>query len=307
MAQLQLTSILVYVKPEQTHSFAVQKAIEILGEAQGVIKVVTAFEPPPSWLSTVLINKDLEKAYLKEVVDTLKHLANGYSHYQGDIKTHLLRGRPYMEIVREVIRSGPDIVMIDDEGSSSDDSTHISGLDWRLFRKCPCPVWLIQPPNENKGIAVALTPEGEDEGIELNRRLLESAMCLAENMSQDLHVIQAWEEFGHTYVMKRTTQAEYEQYMKNCKVKVAESLFGFLEPYGFSRDSGNVHLVEGAPEKVIPRTANKLTLDTLVIGTIARSGIAGHLLGNTAERIIDKAECSIFAMKPEGWKSPIEV
>ena len=40
------------------------------------------------------------------------------------------------------------------------------------------------------------------------------------------------------------------------------------------------------------------------MGTMARSGIAGLLIGNTAERVLRKLPCSVLAVKPDGFVSP---
>lgn len=46
--------------------------------------------------------------------------------------------------------------------------------------------------------------------------------------------------------------------------------------------------------------------DLIVIGTVGRSGIQGLLLGNTAEKVLDTCDCSIFTVKPDGFVSPIQ-
>jgi universal stress protein E len=46
-------------------------------------------------------------------------------------------------------------------------------------------------------------------------------------------------------------------------------------------------------------------VDLLLIGTTARSGVAGALMGNTAEKIVDQVPCSILALKPKGFESPV--
>ena len=52
---------------------------------------------------------------------------------------------------------------------------------------------------------------------------------------------------------------------------------------------------------------NAALIDNLLImGTIARSGISGILIGNTAERLLPHVPCSVLALKPDGWKCPIE-
>ena len=41
------------------------------------------------------------------------------------------------------------------------------------------------------------------------------------------------------------------------------------------------------------------------MGTMSRGGVAGLLVGNTAERLLDKVECSLLTIKPEDFVSPV--
>jgi nucleotide-binding universal stress UspA family protein len=43
------------------------------------------------------------------------------------------------------------------------------------------------------------------------------------------------------------------------------------------------------------------------MGTISRTGVAGLLIGNTAERVLQKANCSVLAVKPDGFSSPVRL
>jgi nucleotide-binding universal stress UspA family protein len=41
------------------------------------------------------------------------------------------------------------------------------------------------------------------------------------------------------------------------------------------------------------------------MGTVARSGIPGLIMGNTAEAILTELECSVLAIKPPGFVTPV--
>ena len=41
------------------------------------------------------------------------------------------------------------------------------------------------------------------------------------------------------------------------------------------------------------------------MGTIARTGLPGVLIGNTAEKVLDDVHCSVVAVKPPGFVSPL--
>ena len=43
------------------------------------------------------------------------------------------------------------------------------------------------------------------------------------------------------------------------------------------------------------------------MGTLARTGISGLVMGNTAERLLPLLPCSVLAIKPEGFECPLDV
>jgi len=66
------------------------------------------------------------------------------------------------------------------------------------------------------------------------------------------------------------------------------------------------HLIKGQPHTAIPRFIEDHDVDLVVMGSVARSGIPGFFVGNTAEKILDNVDCSVLVLKPEGWNSPVE-
>jgi len=66
-----------------------------------------------------------------------------------------------------------------------------------------------------------------------------------------------------------------------------------------------VHLSEGPADRVINRFAEKIGAGIIVVGTVARSGIAGLFIGNTAESLIENADCDVFVVKPSSFKPPV--
>lgn len=66
-----------------------------------------------------------------------------------------------------------------------------------------------------------------------------------------------------------------------------------------------VHHVRGTPDRIIPQYVADENIDVLVMGTVARTGIPGFIIGNTAENIVQKLGCSLLALKPNGFVSPV--
>ena len=55
----------------------------------------------------------------------------------------------------------------------------------------------------------------------------------------------------------------------------------------------------------IRETVEHLAPDLLVMGSLSRPGRAGVMVGETAERLLGRLECSMLALKPAGFLSPV--
>lgn len=53
--------------------------------------------------------------------------------------------------------------------------------------------------------------------------------------------------------------------------------------------------------------AVELKVDRVVMGTVVRTGIARSIIGNTAEKILEQVSCSVLALKPAGFVSPVKL
>ncbi len=91
--------------------------------------------------------------------------------------------------------------------------------------------------------------------------------------------------------------------MAEFRAQVREALRELLAPFDIPLDDRRVHLLNGAAGQVIPRLVARDRFDLLVMGTIARAGVPGLLIGNTAERMLGEANCSVLAIKPRGFVS----
>ena len=63
--------------------------------------------------------------------------------------------------------------------------------------------------------------------------------------------------------------------------------------------------LDGRPEFAIPDYTAEHGIELLGMGTVGRSGMDGFFYGNTSERILNRVKCSVLAIKPPGYVSPI--
>jgi universal stress protein E len=68
-----------------------------------------------------------------------------------------------------------------------------------------------------------------------------------------------------------------------------------------------VYLLKGEPGHLTPELAAKMEVGLIVVGTVSRAGVAGLLIGNTAEKILRQADCSVLTVKPDGFVTPVRL
>ena len=58
----------------------------------------------------------------------------------------------------------------------------------------------------------------------------------------------------------------------------------------------HVHLKRGKAADVIRDVAAELEVDLIIVGTVARDGIKGRVVGNTCERLLDQTHSDVLVL-----------
>lgn len=239
---------------------------------------------------------------------------------EGDVKVKSMFrvGKQYIESIRAVEAEKFDLVVKEacDIGWLD---RFIGSDDMHLLRMCPCPVWLMKKSEKLNydHIMAAVdfdTDEGESCNNELNSMIVDlaSSVCISDLAS--LHVVNIYDvpEAGfvsrwveHPDEVKRKLyeykldQSTYKMdtLVEELKKSLSEESYKYLSPVS--------HVVMGVPDRELPKVASEVKADLVVMGTVARTGIAGIVIGNTAESVLYQLECSVLAIKPKSFISPI--
>ena len=151
----------------------------------------------------------------------------------------------------------------------------------------------------------------------MNLQLLQMAASLALAEFAELHVVHVWEAVGEGIMRTAFVSASEERisaYVSGVRRQHEAGLRALLEqaqaslgPEGLQYLKPQQHLVRGSASREIPALAQRLDADLIVMGTVGRSGIAGFFMGNTAETVLYQIDCSVLAVKPAGFVSPVGV
>ena len=280
--------------------------------------VLAAGLPPNGPITT-----ELQVRFEADEMQKLEALAAPFQERLA-ICTRVLTGTPYLEVVREVLRCHHDLVIRAPEDPGWLDRLFGSD-DMHLLRKCPCPVWLVQceAPTPYRRILAAvdvddLYPADELETRQaMNREILELAATLALSEFAELHVASVWDALGERFLRGAfmtapddTVAAYVEQARQRnakCLDALIEELTGRLGKDAVDYLRPKTHLAKGWARREIPVLAKQLEANLVVMGTVARTGIPGFIMGNTAEAILEQIHCSVLAIKPPGFVTPVSV
>lgn len=218
---------------------------------------------------------------------------------------------PDIRIIRHVLQHSHDLLIKSVDADNG--SRGFKALDMGLLRKCPCALFLYRPfhhASDAIQIAVAIDPNDEERaGQELALRLLNISLLLRDNYSCSLKVISCWsfalEDYLRDNVWVNISKKELDKLIAEEKQTHKASLEALVKRSNL-KDMNPIELLKGRPEILIPTTITKEKIDILVMGTVARTGISGFIIGNTAENILQKIDCSLLALKPEGFVSPVK-
>lgn len=295
------------------HSDALGQAIRIASNDHVKVSGLIACPDFPSHL--VQYQQGYEKSLYDSLLERVEALRLEYEVSKEQVPFPLAvksSAQPAVCIIKEAITHKNDLVIKEaepiDEGAEG-----FKALDMTLLRKCPCAVWLHRPinkPRNKRRIAVAIDPmKTSDEQHAMSLRLLELSRSIADTCDSRLHIISCWEYYLENYLQEndwfQVDEAELADEVSRAKMKHEQALQSLIEESGISGEIV-VHLLHGKPDGQIPDSVDELEIDVLVMGTLARTGISGFVIGNTAENILQSISCSLVAMKPEGFVSPIE-
>jgi len=229
-------------------------------------------------------------------------------------------GKPFIEIVHFVQAHEIELVVKNAESLRGVKRFLFASADQHLLRKCPSPVWLRRPSSRQADNVVLAAVDvdyaiaGEPETLKaLNERILETAALLAGGMNAAIHVLHVWdapaEGLVRTWSDGRNARTVVQTYVSQVRTSHWHNLLRLVETVEARIGAGagpmKPGLERGNVAEVIARHVGESPPALLVMGTIARTGLPGFIIGNTAEDIINSIECPVVTVKPPGFHSPI--
>lgn len=303
-------NILLYAGMEE-NEVALARALKLARENDATLTIMDVVKPIPhalGLLTNVASSEELQELVVKDHHEKLQEIADTHNDAGVKINVSVGEGDPATEIVKKVIRDGHDLVVKSVNGQSV--GKLFGGIARSLLRICPCPLWLLKPDvnGEFDKILTALDLDASDDTHrDLNKKMIEISTSLAKMENAELHVVTAWEVWMEQALRRRAGDAEVDAAVADKQARVEAALNELVDTIEPPTVTLEKHIHQGNSANVIRSVANHENVDLLVMGTLCRTGAAGLLIGNTAETVLAGLNCSLLALKPDGFISPVEV
>ncbi|BBP42627.1 universal stress protein [Thiosulfativibrio zosterae] len=237
-----------------------------------------------------------------------------------DCDLHIEFGKVYLKTVQLALQKSVDLVIKKIDTPAHAHASLFSSQDQHLLRKCPCPLLLYKAesslPFNNILASIDVAVEGLDEetynsnsDTDLNQNILALANHFAQATPNPLSVVHAWNVDGENLVrywnvdLTSDDLERLNQHVWFGHHLALDRALAFLKQ---AQPNLKVITPKGEPEVVIPPLIVEAQIDLLVMGTLGRSGLSGVFIGNTAENLLESIQCSVLAIKPKGFISPIQ-
>ncbi|HSJ85424.1 MAG TPA: universal stress protein [Acidimicrobiia bacterium] len=306
-------SILVAASVGQLEVPVLKAAARLTAPNDGQITVLDVIEPLSPRRRTVSVegqSVDLEELLLRDRREQLRQAVEKAGIK--DAVVEVTAGKPFVETIRYAMTHSCDVVIVGESPSSKGSPRSVAPDVMQLLRTCPTPVWVMCPSRARKLRVLALVDPDPDDPLRdsLNDLVLELATSIVRREGGELHVAHAWDLLGES-TLRYSAFASIPEREVDLMVQAAgdehhAQLDELTKRYGVDKLGGQTHILKGAAAKVLPELADRLHINLIVMGTVARTGLGGLIMGNTAETMLRSVRCSVLTVKPEGFVSPVE-
>jgi nucleotide-binding universal stress UspA family protein len=229
----------------------------------------------------------------EEVLDQMLELVDR-AEDQGIDCELVLDGRPADEALPDrAVRANADLLLVGKRSTAERDGRRLGRVSKRLIRTASVPVWVTSADH----VGPVKTIVAATDFSAVGNHAAAGAAWLARLFRADLHVVHAVpleflpaESYAATEVVT-VVGVERSARMQGARQRLDELCASLAV-------DATPHVLDRPPYDALSDFVLEKQADLLALGTASRHGIAGFLVGNTAEWLVDSVGASLLAFPP---------
>ncbi len=304
-------NVLVMADSRPESLVAIAEALRLTARREGRVTAIDVLEVAAADLPRGMLAMEQDELLTMIRDQRREQLVEQIGSVRGErrIDIQVSRGRPAFELIRQAVRDRHDLIVKAARGRDVRHLTSFGTVALHLVRKSPVPVLLVNPATTPAAtgapILCALELDGLDARSERNKRLLGAARSLAETYDGPLHVVHVIDRERLVVYRSVLGSDAYREFLVDRVARRSVELNRYAEDARGGRTEVHAHLIEGNPGDVVVDLARQLGASHLVIGSVEQA-IPGLLIGSLAEEVLMRVDCSVLALKPPGFVTPVE-
>jgi universal stress protein E len=284
---------------------AIRTALWLAEKNKAVLTFVTSIEVPEG-VPFSSVTAEQTPSIAVSLADTARNLLSQLAqdaHVKGiSAKIEVACGKGWVEIIRRVRNDEHDLVIVGTRNSRGVERFLLGSTAQRLLRNCPCPVWVVRPGGTTNVARIMVASDLQP----VSAKALGFAAAIAALVPAEVRVVHAvhypFDRIWATHVDGISTETYDERARTEARAILAQQVAGLATTH----ERIEIDIIDGAQgvDLAILGYIEQHRIDMLVIGTVARGGLPGILIGNTAERLLHSVPCSLLAVKPDDFICP---
>jgi nucleotide-binding universal stress UspA family protein len=229
---------------------------------------------------------DQERARLQRLVDRARQV-------RARLDSKLLRGEPYVELIRHARDTGASLIVVGCKGAGASPGKVLGRTAARLARMADTPLLAVRNPARGAYrrplVALPLDPSA--------RRLIRLAERLSAAAARPLPAIRTY-HVPFPGLIDAGSERDPSPYHEEFRARAQKELRAQLASLARHGVKVRPLLRPGDPRATILAEAARLKADLIALGTHARSGLAHMLLGSVAEWVLVNASADVLVARP---------
>lgn len=284
------SNLFVIIDPTQDKQPALVRAADIARQMGGHLHVYCCDYVETEDLGKFRSRSDAKKQTLKKAKEQVEKLVAPLRKEKLSLSTEVIWNQGwYQAAVHAAAREASDLIIKSTYSHKGRSHPLNERSDFYMIRNSTCPILLTRSgisQRLEKVLAAVAIEKSYKEHSSLNNRIVSQAKKIARDAGAELHLVAALQDKPDLEKLLEL-HLDKDEELRTERELIAER---------FGVDPGMVHVTEGAPEKVIVKTAKALGVQAVILGTKARKGLKGALFGNTAEKILDKLDSDVLVI-----------
>ena len=302
--------LLVVIDPTTDIQPALARAVELAEHNDAAITVFLSIFDLSYEMTSILSSHEREAMRQGVIAQRIAWVDDIIAPYQDQgisINTQVIwHNRPFESIIQYAIQHDYQLIVKATHEHDKLKAVIFTPTDWHLLRKAPMPVLMVNEHEwtKNGKILCAVNVATDEQNHEtLNEKIIKHGLDLASKFNADVHLINGYPGTPVNLAIE-LPDFDANNFTQSVRRQHLEAVHKLADSFGIAHD--HCHVQEGLPEDVIPELAAQLDTELVILGTIGRTALSAALIGNTAEHVIDSLNCDLLAIKPEGYRSPLE-